>query len=76
MGTDFAKPKAPLIWYDILHVAEVLTRFPWLRRDDRLREMVAGIRLKADEHGRFTAQSVWTAWKGWEFAQKREPSPG
>lgn len=27
MGTDFRKVKAPLVWYDILHVADVLSRF-------------------------------------------------
>jgi hypothetical protein len=30
MGSDFAKLRAPLVWYDILHVTETLTRFPWL----------------------------------------------
>ena len=28
MGTDFRKLKAPGLWYDILHVADVLSRFP------------------------------------------------
>jgi hypothetical protein len=74
MGTDFRKLKAPLIWYDILHVVDVLTRFPWLRNDPCLQEMVEVVRAKADAQGRFTAESVWTAWKNWEFGQKREPS--
>ena len=75
MGTDFAKLKAPLIWYDILHVLDVLTQFPWLRQDPRLREMVGVVRAKAGEHGRFTPESVWMAWKEWDFGQKRSPSP-
>ena len=74
MGTDFAKLKAPLVWYDVLHVTEVLTHFPWLRGDERLREMVSIVRAKADEAGRFTAESVWRDWKGWSFGQKRAPS--
>jgi hypothetical protein len=74
MGTDFRKLKAPLVWYDILHVTDVLSRFPWLRSDDRLREMAAVIAAKADAEGRFTPESVWTAWAGWEFAQKTAPS--
>jgi hypothetical protein len=74
MGTDFAKLKAPLVWYDILHVLDVLSQFPWLRGDPRLQEMIALLQSKADEQGRFTPQSVWMAWKGWEFAQKKEPS--
>jgi len=74
MGTDFAKLKAPLIWYDVLHVLDVLTQFPWLREDPRLQEMVRIVPAKADEQGRFTPESVWRAWKDWGFGQKRAPS--
>lgn len=74
MGTGFAKLKAHLIWYDILHVLDVLTQYSWLKEDDRLQEMVEIVRLKADEHGRFTPESIWRAWKDWDFGQKREPS--
>jgi hypothetical protein len=74
MGTDFTKLKAPLLWYDILHALDVLVRFPWLRTDPRLREMANTLRCKADEQGRFTPESVWMAWKGWDFGQRRKPS--
>lgn len=74
MGTDFAKLKAPFIWYDILHVLDVLTQFPWLHNDSRLNEMVDRVRSKADEKGRFTPESIWKAWADWEFGQKKEPS--
>jgi hypothetical protein len=74
MGTDFAKLKAPLIWYDILHVLDVLSQFPWLKTDARLGEMAALVKAKADTLGRFTPQSIWMAWKGWDFGQKKEPS--
>ena len=30
---------------------------------------------KAGADGRYTPESVWTAWKDWEFGQKKEPSP-
>jgi len=75
MGTDFSKLKAPLIWYDILHVTEVLTRFPWVRRDKRLLEMIEVIQARADADSRYTPESIWMAWKGWDFGQKKEPSP-
>jgi hypothetical protein len=26
--------------------------------------------------GRFTPESIWVAWKGWNFGQKKEPSWG
>jgi hypothetical protein len=76
MGTDFCKLKAPLVWYDILNVADALSRFPWLRFDPRLLEMVEIIRSRADSEGRFTPESIWTAWKDWDFGQKKQPSPG
>ncbi len=76
MGTDFRKLKAPLVWYDILHVLDVLSQLPWLRQDARLREMLSLVAAKADAQGRFTPESVWKAWEGWDFGQKRDPSRG
>lgn len=74
MGTHFNRLKAPLIWYDILHVLDVLTQFPWACDDARLQEMVRLVVEKADVDGRFKPESVWMAWKGWGFGQKRKPS--
>jgi hypothetical protein len=74
MGTDFRKLKVPFVWYDIMHVLDVLSRFPWLKDDARLHSMLGVMKCKADEQGRFTPESIWTAWKGWEFGQKKEPS--
>ncbi len=74
MGTDFRKLKVPFVWYDFMHVLEVLSRFSWLRKDARLLDMLAILKSKADQQGRFTLESVWTAWKEWEFGQKKEPS--
>lgn len=74
MGSGFEKLKAPLIWYDILHVTDVLSQISGACDDARLLEMVDVIRDKADGDGRFTAESAWRDWKGWDFGQKREPS--
>ncbi len=74
MGTDFCKLKTPSVWYDLLHLVEVLSRFLFLAQDPRLAEMAEILRGKADGQGRFTAESVWMAWKGWEFGQKKSPS--
>ena len=74
MGTDFRKLKVPFVWYDLLHVLEVLSSFPWLKEDRRLLDMAAQLSSKADDRGRFTLESIWTAWKEWEFGQKKEPS--
>ncbi|NHJ49879.1 MAG: hypothetical protein FK733_18950 [Asgard group archaeon] len=75
MGTDFKKLKTPFIWYDILHVTSVLTRFKWLKDDERLLEMINIIKEKTDDNGFYKAESVWRAYKDWDFGQKREPSP-
>lgn len=75
MGNDFSKLKAPLVWFDIIHVAYVLSQLPWLKQDTRLNEMKAIIAQKADADGRFTPESIWMAWKEWDFGQKKVPSP-
>ena len=75
MGTDFCKLKAPLVWYDIVHVLDVLTQVPWAITDPRLRVMLEIAQTKADSEGRFTPESIWQAWKAWDFGQKKTPSP-
>jgi hypothetical protein len=75
IGTDFRKLKYPFVWYDILHVVEVLSRFPFIYADARFDEMVRGITLQADDQGRYTATSIYRAWQGWSFADKKHPSP-
>jgi hypothetical protein len=74
MGTDFRKLKVPFVWYDLLHTLDVLTRFEWLWADPRLLDMLERLKSKANDQGRFTIESVWTAWKDWEFGQKKQPS--
>lgn len=74
MGTDFRKTKAPFVWYDILHVLEVLSQFEYLKNDDRIREMVGIVKSKADSEGKYTPESEWKAWQGWDFGQKKQPS--
>ncbi len=75
IGTDFSKLKYPFIWYDVLHVVEVLSRFPWTHKDRRLHQMVDLIFKKADENGRYKPESVWMPYKKLDFGQKRAPSP-
>jgi len=74
MGTNFTKLKAPLIWYDILHVTDVLTQIPLTLKDKRLQEMIEVVKNKAGQDGKLSAESIWMDWKGWEFGQKKEPS--
>ena len=76
MGTDFRKLKAPLFWYDILHVLDVLSHFRWASKDKRFRQMLKDVESKANADGQFVPESVWTVWKDWDFSQKKIPSKG
>jgi hypothetical protein len=75
IGTKFRRLKYPFVWYDVLHVADVLSRFSFVHSDARFREMVDTITCQVDEDGRYTAGSMYKAWKGWSFADKKNPSP-
>ena len=74
MGNDFRKLKAPLVWYDILHVADTLSVYPVAHGDPRFHDMLDVIKSKASPDGKYTAESVWKAWGRWDFGQKKEPS--
>jgi len=75
MGTDFRKLKAPAMWYDIVHVVDVLSRFEYIRSDARFLEMLSIIKNKQDGGGFFTPEAVYQKYKGWDFGQKKTPSP-
>jgi hypothetical protein len=75
MGTDFSKLKYPYVYFDILHVLETLSRFELARFDRRYGEMLGVVTAQADNNGCYTAGSMYQAWKGWSFADKKIPSP-
>lgn len=75
LGTFFRRLKYPFVWYDILHVVDVLSRFPIVHTDSRFQTMITTITEQADAEGRYTAASMYRAWKGWSFADKKAPSP-
>ncbi len=47
MGTDFSKLKAPLVWYDLLHVLDVLSNYPNYRNDPRLLSMAGCVEVQS-----------------------------
>jgi hypothetical protein len=75
VGSDFRKLKYPFVWYDLLHVADVLRRFPFVHADPRFQQMIAALTTQADPEERYTASSMYQSWKGWSFADKKTPSP-
>jgi hypothetical protein len=48
MGTGFRKLKVPFVWYDLLHVLDVLVRFPWVQEAPRFIEILMFLKSKAD----------------------------
>ena len=74
MGTDFRKLKAPLIWYDIIHLTDTLSNFKQAIKDRRFKQMVDIIESKATPDNKFVPESEWKAWKEWDFGQKKIPS--
>ncbi len=75
MGNDFRKLKAPLLWYDILHVLDVLSCFEQARKDHRFVEMLDVAHAKRGDGGSYTPESVYLPYKSWDFGQKKAPSP-
>ncbi|MDX9956121.1 MAG: hypothetical protein RBT75_18625, partial [Anaerolineae bacterium] len=49
--------------------------FAWTHSDPRLHTMLDVVLTKADADGKFTPESIWQAWKAWDFGQKKVPSP-
>jgi hypothetical protein len=74
MGKDFRKLKAPLVWYDLLHVLEALSKVEAIRDDHRLAEMLDLLQSKAGPELLFTPESVYAAWKDYDFGQKKQAS--
>jgi hypothetical protein len=75
IGTDFRKIKYPYVWYDILHVAEVLSRYERAVTDERFVDLIRALAAQADEDGRVAAGSMYRAWSDWSFSDKKRPSP-
>jgi len=75
MGTDFRKLKAPAMWYDIVSVADCLSKFVFAHTDARFCEMIDLIKGKQTADGMFIPESVYQKFKGWDFGQKKTVSP-
>jgi len=74
-GSDYRKLKYPFVWYDILHVLEALSPYPFVHSDPRFQDMLTAATSQADGDGRYTAGAMYMPWKGWSFADKKQRSP-
>lgn len=73
-GNDFRKLKVPFIWYDLLHVVEVLSHFEQARGNRHFMEMIELLKSKSTAD-RYIPESTWKAWSEFGLGQKKEPSP-
>jgi hypothetical protein len=67
--------KYPFVWYNALYLADVLTRFDFLKDEPVVKELVDWILISQDSDGRFRPTSIFMEYKEWDFSNKREPSP-
>jgi hypothetical protein len=67
--------KYPYVWYNGFYLADVLSRFLFLRDSPLLRECVDWILNSQDEMGRFKATSIFLPYKHWDFGSKKDASP-
>ena len=76
IGSTFAKLKYPLVWHDVLHGTDVISRFDAALGDPRFEEMLSVLPPKQTEDGGFTPESMYLPWKGWSGGQKKTPCSG
>ncbi|MBN1951900.1 MAG: hypothetical protein JW801_11930 [Bacteroidales bacterium] len=67
--------KYPFVWYNALYLADVLTRFDFLKDQPVIKELIDWIIHAQDKNGRFKPSSIFMEYKNWDFSNKKEPSP-
>ena len=67
--------KYPFVWYNALYLADVLTRFDFLKDEPVVKQLVEWIVKSQDTDGRFKPTSIFMEYKHWDFSNKKEPSP-
>ncbi|MCK5137131.1 MAG: hypothetical protein KAR19_15195 [Bacteroidales bacterium] len=67
--------KYPFVWYNALYLADVLTMFNFLKDEPVVRELIDWITNSQSLDSRFKPTSVFMNYKGWDFSNKKEPSP-
>ncbi len=67
--------KYPFVWYNALFLADVLTRFNFLKNEPIIKELIDWIINSQTDEGKFKPTSIFMNYKGWDFSNKKEPSP-
>jgi hypothetical protein len=74
IGTDFKKLKYPNVWFDIGHVLRVLSQFDYAKKSPAYHQMLSIVLDKQQADGGFVPESIYMAYRGWDFGQKKESS--
>lgn len=72
---NFWTLKYPYVWYNALYMADVLTRFDFLKNEPVVNELIDWIIASQTDDGKFKPTSIFMNYKGWDFSNKKEPSP-
>jgi hypothetical protein len=75
IGGTFTKVTYPFVGYSLLKSVDTLSTIPTLRAQAGSREMLAAVMAKRTGEGTLRAESISNAWAGWDFGQKKVPSP-
>jgi hypothetical protein len=67
--------KYPFVWYNALYLADVLTRFDFLKNEPLVKELIDWIINSQTDEGKFKPTSIFMNYKGWDFSNKKEASP-
>lgn len=74
MGKRFRKLKFPHHWFDVLHVADVISHFKYSLDKADFIEMLELIVSKRQPEGGYVPESIYNIYKGWDFGQKKHIS--
>lgn len=67
--------KYPFVWYNGLYLADVLSRFDFIKESPLLKECIDWIIDSQNEEGKFKPTSIFMPYKHWDFGNKKETSP-
>ena len=74
VGKGWEKLKYPFTDYKILKYLDIITQFEYSRNNSAMTEMINLLISKADDNGRFSAESIHKCWSEFDFGQKKTSS--
>jgi hypothetical protein len=75
IGASWDKTQYPLVHYGLLKTLDTLSLVDGIEADNRYQEMLDRLRSKQSPDGKWLAESVNKPYSGFDFGQKKQPSP-